>query len=309
MVFARFRKGLQRTRNKIGHALRRLSGDATTEQTLEALEEILYAADVGPLAGELLDEAEQTLKRGELAKPGEVPAWLRERLLAEIQRHEGPPLPVHGGDGPTVILIVGVNGSGKTTSIAKLLHWLHAQDKTVVAAACDTFRAAAVEQLGIWCDRVGVDLIRGQEGADPAAVAHDAAGAALARNADYLVVDTAGRLHTQRNLMAELEKIARILERKIPGAPHHTLLVLDSTTGQNALQQARHFGDSVPLDGVMLTKLDGSAKGGATIAVGRELGLPVLFVGLGEGLEDLEVFDPEDFIDALLEPQNQGAET
>ena len=307
MVFSRLRQGLQRTRNRIGHALRRLSGDATTAQTLEALEELLYAADVGPLAAELLAEADAELRAGRLSNPGEVPEWLRGRLREVVRGPQGDPLPRHEGDGPTVVLVVGVNGSGKTTTIAKLLAWLKAKDATVVAAACDTFRAAAVEQLGVWCERVGVDLIRGQAGADPAAVAHDAAGAALARGADYLVVDTAGRLHTQRNLMAELEKVARVLERRIPGAPHRTVLVLDATTGQNALQQARRFGETVPLDGVVLSKLDGTAKGGATLAVGRELGLPVLFVGLGEGLDDLAVFDPGEFIDALLTPSGQEA--
>jgi len=308
MVLSRIRQGLRRTRNRIGDALRRLGGDASTAQTMEALEELLFAADVGPLAGELLEEADAQLRRGELAGPGEVPDWLRGRLREVVQGPDGEPLAPHQGDGPTVILVVGVNGSGKTTSIAKLLAWLKARDRKVIAAACDTFRAAAVEQLGVWCDRVGIDLVRGQPGADPAAVAHDAAGAALARGADYLVVDTAGRLHTQKNLMAELEKVARVLERRIPGAPHHTVLVLDATTGQNALQQARRFGDSVPLSGVVLTKLDGTAKGGATLAVGRELGLPVLFVGLGEGIDDLEVFDPGEFVDALLDPRTQEAE-
>lgn len=308
MVFSRFRKGLTRTRNRISNALRRMAGDTSKVDTLEALEEVLYTADVGPLATRLLEEAEQELSRGNLARAGEMPAWLRERLLDVVKGPTGDPLPWPEGDGPCVILVVGVNGSGKTTSIAKLITWLRAQDKSVLVAACDTFRAAAVEQLGIWCERTGVDLIQGQPGADPAAVAHDAASAAVARGVDVLLVDTAGRLHTQKNLMAELEKISRILGRQVADAPHHTVLVLDATTGQNAVQQAKHFGASVPLSGVFLTKLDGTAKGGATLSIGHELGLPVLFVGLGESREDLEVFDPEDFLDAILESREAEAE-
>lgn len=308
MVFGRLREGLARTRNKIAHAWRRVTGDATAPQTLEALEELLYAADVGPLAEELLREAELGLKAGQFAHPGEIGDWLRQRLAGLVSGPAGDPLPPSPA-GPTVVLVVGVNGSGKTTSIAKLVHWLRSQGRSVTVAACDTFRAAAVEQLGIWCERAGASLIQGASGADPAAVAHDAALSAQARGSDFLVVDTAGRLHTQKNLMLELEKVGRVLGRVLPGAPHHTLLILDGTTGQNAIQQARKFRESVAVSGVMLTKLDGTAKGGATFAVGRELGIPVLFVGVGEGLEDLEVFDPQKFVDALLEPASrQGAE-
>lgn len=305
MVFSRLRQSLGRTRNRISHALKRLGGDTSSADTLEALEELLYAADVGPLAGELLDEVEKKMKAGYLSGPGEMPVWLRERLLEVVQGPDGPPLPLVE-DGPTVVLVVGVNGSGKTTSIAKLIHHLRSEGKSVLVAACDTFRAAAVEQLTVWCERSGVELIRGQQGADPASVAHDAAQAAIARKVDVLLVDTAGRLHTQKNLMAELEKVSRILTRQIEGAPHHTVLVLDGTTGQNAVQQARQFGERVPLSGIFLTKLDGTAKGGATLSIGHELGLPVLFIGLGEGLDDLEVFDPESFLDALLSPREEA---
>ena len=308
MVFSKFRKGLTRTRNRIGNAMRRLSGDTSTAETIEALEEVLYSADVGPLATELLEEAEGELKKGNLAKPGEMPAWLRERLLSVVKGPNGDPLPIPDTAGPCVVLVVGVNGSGKTTSIAKLIHWLRGQNKSVLVAACDTFRAAAVEQLSIWCERTGVEVIKGQQGADPAAIAHDAAAAAKARNIDVLLVDTAGRLHTQKNLMSELEKISRIIGRQIEGAPHHTVLVLDATTGQNAVQQARQFGASVPLTGVFLSKLDGTAKGGATLSIGHQLGLPVLFVGLGEGMDDLEIFEPEGFLDAILEPSSAEAE-
>jgi len=307
MVFGRLREGLARTRNKIAHAWRRVTGDATAPQTLEALEELLYAADVGPLAEELLGEADAGLKAGRFAHPGEIGGWLRERLAGLVRGPGADPLPP-APSGPTVVLVVGVNGSGKTTSIAKLVHWLRGQKRSVTVAACDTFRAAAVEQLGIWCERAGVPLVQGAPGADPAAVAHDAAQSALARGSDYLVVDTAGRLHTQKNLMTELEKVSRVLGRVLPGAPHHVVLILDGTTGQNAIQQARKFRESVPVTGVVLTKLDGTAKGGATFAVGRELGVPVLFIGVGEGLDDLEIFDPQRFVDALLEPAGQGSE-
>ncbi|HEX9792659.1 MAG TPA: signal recognition particle-docking protein FtsY [Planctomycetota bacterium] len=302
MVFSRLVQGLGRTRNRISTALRRLAGDNTAEQSIEALEEVLFAADVGPLASTLLEEAERELRSGRLASPGAIPDWLHQRMRSLVKGPEGDPLPRHGA-GPTVILVVGVNGSGKTTSVAKLVGWLKARGDKVLVAAADTFRAAAVEQLGVWCQRLGVDLIRGADGADPAAVAHDAAEAAVARKVDFLVVDTAGRLHTQKNLMAELEKVSRVIGRKIDGAPHETLLVLDATTGQNAIQQARQFAEAVPLAGVMLAKLDGTAKGGAVLSIGHQLGLPVKFVGLGEGLGDLAVFDPAEFVDALLEPQ------
>jgi fused signal recognition particle receptor len=308
MVFSKFRKGLTRTRNRISNAMRRLGGDTSAADTIEALEEVLYTADVGPLATELLEQAEGELKKGNLAKAGEMPTWLRGRLLDVIKGPEGDPLPMDEVEGPCVVLVVGVNGSGKTTSIAKLIHWLRSQNKSVLVAACDTFRAAAVEQLSIWCERTGVDVIKGQQGADPAAIAHDAAAAAKARGVDVLLVDTAGRLHTQKNLMAELEKVSRVIGRQIDSAPHHTVLVLDATTGQNAIQQARQFGASVPLTGVFLTKLDGTAKGGATLSIGHQLGLPVLFVGLGEGMDDIEVFEPEEFLDAILEPRSAEAE-
>lgn len=307
MVFGRLREGLARTRNRIAHAWRRVTGDATAPETLEALEELLYAADVGPLAAELLGEAEEKLRSGHFAHPRDVGPWLRERLAGLVRGAEGEPLAPTPDGGLTVVLVVGVNGSGKTTSIAKLVHWLRARERSVVVAACDTFRAAAVEQLAVWCGRLGVPLVQGEAGADPAAVAHDAAQSARARGADYLVVDTAGRLHTQKNLMQELEKIGRVLARVAPGAPHHVVLILDGTTGQNAIQQARKFREAVPVSGVVLTKLDGTAKGGATLSVGRELGLPVLFLGVGESVEDLEVFDARSFVDALLEPREPQA--
>ncbi|MBC8329937.1 MAG: signal recognition particle-docking protein FtsY [Planctomycetes bacterium] len=304
MVFSRFKQGLARTRNKISQALRRLGGDTSAAETLQALEEILYTADVGPLSATLLEEAEQQLKSGHLAHPGELRAWLGDKLESMVRgpADRAAPLALDAG-APTVILVVGVNGSGKTTSVAKLVRWLQGQGRRPLVAAADTFRAAAVEQLTIWCDRLGVELVKGATGADPAAVVHDACDAARARGADVLVIDTAGRLHTQKNLMSELDKVARVAGRRIEGAPHETLLVLDGTTGQNAVQQARLFGESVAITGVILAKLDGTAKGGAVLAIGNELGTPVKFVGLGEQVDDLEVFDPAAFVQALLDPK------
>ncbi|KAA3607122.1 MAG: signal recognition particle-docking protein FtsY [Planctomycetota bacterium] len=304
MVLGKFRKGLERTRNRISQALKRLAGDQSAEISLEALEEILYTADVGPLAGELLEEVEKKYKKGDFSGTGEMPQFLRQRLSGLVQGPDDQAKPLSRADkGPSVILIVGVNGSGKTTSVAKLVHWYQSHGCQVLVAAGDTFRAAAVEQLTIWCQRLNTELIRAPHGADPAAVAHDAAEAALARKADVLIVDTAGRLHTQKNLMQELEKVSRVISRKIDGAPHEILLVLDATTGQNAVQQARRFQECVPVSGLILAKLDGTAKGGAVLSVGRELKLPVKFVGLGEQLDDFEVFNPQEFVDALLEPQ------
>ena len=201
---------------------------------------------------------------------------------------------------PTVILVAGVNGSGKTTSIAKLAHHYTAEGRKVILAAADTFRAAAVEQLTIWADRIGVQIIKHQTGADPAAVAFDAVEAAVARKADVLLVDTAGRLHTQENLMRELEKVHRVLGKKIPGAPHECILVLDATTGQNAIQQVKMFSQAIPVSGLFLAKLDGSAKGGAIIAIREEVDVPVKFIGVGEGPEDVEPFRADEFVEALF---------
>jgi fused signal recognition particle receptor len=232
-----------------------------------------------------------------------APAALRDFLKEEIRqrlRLEAAPLDLAAG-APFVIMVVGVNGVGKTTTIGKLARQFAAQGKKVVLGAGDTFRAAAAEQLAIWGERAGVDVVRHAEGADPAAVAFDAAKAAVARGADMLILDTAGRLHTKVNLMEELKKIRRVLSREIPGAPHETLLVLDATTGQNALVQARLFRDAVAVSGIALTKLDGTAKGGVVVAIGAELGLPVRFVGIGEGVDDLRPFDADLFVDALFQ--------
>lgn len=300
----RLRAGLARTRNRMANGLRRLSGDRSLEDAIETLEELLYTADVGGLASEILEGIEQEMRSGALASTSQIPASLRRRLRGFLT--DGGPL-ARAADGPTVLLLAGVNGVGKTTSIAKLARWLQSQGHSVLVAAGDTFRAAAVEQLGIWCERLQVDLIRGAENADPASVAHDAIAAAESRDVDYLLVDTAGRLHTQDDLMAELNKVVRVMAKSRPDCPHEVLLVLDATTGQNAIQQARKFGESVKATGVILAKLDGTAKGGAVFAIGRELGLPVKFVGLGEQLDDLEPFDAEQFLDALLQETEADA--
>jgi fused signal recognition particle receptor len=251
----------------------------------------------------LLIEAESKLQSGDIGSPSDIPAWLQNSLREILP--DSNPSPIRFAEiGPTVLLVVGVNGSGKTTSVAKLVRWLQEQGRRPLIAAADTFRAAAVEQLCIWSERLGVECVRGSDTSDPAAVAHDACARLLSSDADVLVIDTAGRLHTQKNLMSELEKIARIIKRQIPDAPHETLLVMDATTGQNAIQQARRFGESTPLSGVILSKLDGTAKGGAVLGISRELGVPVKFIGLGEQVDDFEVFNSEEFLEALLEPQS-----
>jgi len=238
-------------------------------------------------------------KRGEVATAEQVEPFLRARILQLL----GPATPpAADGPRPRVVLVCGVNGSGKTTSIAKLT-WLHrSEGRRVMLAACDTFRAAAVEQLGIWAQRLEVPIVQRPTGSDPSGLAFDAADAAIKQDIDVLLVDTAGRLHTQKNLMAELDKIRRVLAKRIPGAPHEVLLVLDGTTGQNAIQQAQRFKEAVDVTGLMVTKLDGTAKGGALVSIRSQLGLPVLFVGLGETPEDIERFDPAAFVDALFKP-------
>jgi fused signal recognition particle receptor len=265
--------------------------DPADDDAWERLEEALIAADVGvPTTAELVRRLEARQELGEL---GEALAEEASVLLGEPGR-----LDLDGK--PSVILVVGVNGTGKTTTIGKLASRLREHSHAVILAAADTFRAAAEEQLEIWADRAGADFVGSARGGDPAAVAYDAIEAATARGRDVVIVDTAGRLHTQTNLMEELAKIRRVIERRLEGAPHETLLIVDATTGQNGLQQARLFGEAVDVSGVALTKLDGSAKGGVALAIAHELGLPVKLVGVGEGIEDLRPFDPDDFARALL---------
>ncbi len=301
MIFARLRETLRKTREKLAGGLSKLFGlkRELDEAFLAELEAVLFAGDLGTTGLDVLATLRAEYRERKLKSTEEV----RLRLRALLRQKLGEPAPrlAQAASGPTVVLIVGVNGSGKTTSVAKLAKRLKLDGKQVMVAACDTFRAAAVEQLATWAARVGVPIVRKEAGADPAAVAFDAATAALAQGIDVLIVDTAGRLHTREDLMAELGKVRRVLDKKIPGAPHETLLVLDATTGQNAIRQAEVFTQVVPLTGVLLAKLDGTAKGGAVVSIRDRLGIPVRYTGLGEKADDLETFDPERFLDALLE--------
>jgi fused signal recognition particle receptor len=289
--FSRLRDSLGKTRRAMTEQLAVAAFDPADDLAWERLEEALIAADVGvPTTAELVKRLEARPELGEL---GEALAREAADLLGEPPRLQldGP---------PTVILVVGVNGTGKTTTIGKLASRLAEHGHSVILAAADTFRAAAEEQLEIWARRADADFVGSERGGDPAAVAYDAIEAATARGRDVVIVDTAGRLHTQTNLMEELRKVRRVIERRLEGAPHETLLVIDATTGQNGLQQARLFGEAVDVSGVALTKLDGSAKGGVALAIAHELGLPVKLVGVGEGIDDLRPFDPDDFARALL---------
>lgn len=295
----KIRSGLAKTKGVFAGVFDLLRGKGKVDQAfLEELEKRLYLADVGTQATtQIVERVRQAFRDKEIT--GEVEAFVQQQLR-ELLGNEDQGIR-WSATRPTVILIAGVNGSGKTTSIAKLAKYLQDQGKKVLLAACDTFRAAAVEQLTVWAQRLGCDLVKQQQGANPAAVAFDACERAKARGYDVLIVDTAGRLHTQTHLMKELEKIHHVVARQIPGAPHEVLLVLDATTGQNALAQAEQFSKSVHCTGIILTKLDGTAKGGAIFAIKQKLGLPVKYVGVGEQLDDLEPFDPEAFVAALFE--------
>jgi fused signal recognition particle receptor len=290
--FSRLRDSLGKSRRALTEQLALESFDAADDEAWERLEEALIAADVGvPATAELVQRLEA---RDDVSDLGEALVEEAASLLGD----SAVQLAVH--DEPSVVLVVGVNGTGKTTTIGKLANKLREHGHSVVLAAADTFRAAADEQLEVWAQRAQADIVGSQKGGDPAAVAYDAIDAAQARGKDVVLVDTAGRLHTQTNLMEELAKVRRVIEQRLPGAPHETLLVVDATTGQNALQQARLFGQAVSVTGVALTKLDGSARGGVALAIAHELGLPVKLVGVGEGLEDLRPFDAQDYARALL---------
>jgi fused signal recognition particle receptor len=301
-LLSRIKAGLARTRDKLLGGLRAVLtlGRSVDEGLLKDLEQALLLADVGPKATrELLEGVRQGAKEGRFKDAAGVAPYL-EQQVAERMRQQGNAL-AKVADGPTVVLVCGVNGSGKTTSIGKLTGWLRRQGHKVVLGAADTFRAAAVEQLTIWSQRNGVEIVKQAQGADPAAVAFDACQAARARGADYLILDTAGRLHTQENLMQELGKIRRVVGKAIPGAPHEVLLVVDATTGQNAVRQAELFHKVAQVTGLFVSKLDGTAKGGAVIGIRDTVGVPVKFVGLGEGLEDVEPFDADKFAAGLFE--------
>lgn len=269
--------------------------------TLEDVERVLAEADFGPSAFDMAEQLEDRLRRGQLKSAAQVRSWLKDEIVGFLNGGQDPgELRLGDGRGPGVILVLGVNGVGKTTQIAKLARRLLDQGRSVLVAAADTFRAGAQEQLSVWAERLGIPCVSGTQGGDPAAVAFDAVEAAAARHIDVVLVDTAGRLHTHRDLMEELKKVARVVGRKRADAPHETLLVLDGTVGQNALQQGRMFAEAVPITGLIITKLDGTAKGGAVVALRRELGIPIRFLGTGERLQDLEVFEPEVFAERLL---------
>jgi fused signal recognition particle receptor len=299
--FERLKKGLRKTHEGlVGRIDALLLGKKKIDaDTLEELEEILITADIGVATTvELVRSLEQRLNRNELQDGEALKKALREEVLARLVRNSAP-LDT-GAASPFVIMVIGVNGVGKTTTIGKLASKFGAEGKKVLLAAGDTFRAAAVEQLEIWGQRTGVEVVRHKHGADPAAVVFDGCKAAIARKADILIVDTAGRLHTKINLMEELKKIRRVMGREVPGAPHETLLVLDAATGQNAISQAKLFKEAADVTGIALTKLDGTAKGGIVVAVSSEFDIPVRYIGVGEGVDDLREFDPEQFVQALF---------
>ena len=296
----RLRDGLRRSQEFLSTGLGQvLEGDRPLDDALwEELEEVLLAADLGAgLAADFANRAREEVMFGTVTRGGELRPLFR-RFLLDALRPAAQPLDLDHR--PAVVLMLGVNGSGKTTTCAKLAARLTADGRRVLLAAADTFRAAAIEQLERWGERIGVDVVRQAAGSDPAAVVFDAVKAAAARGLDALIVDTAGRLHTKTTLMDELAKLRRVIERQLPGAPHETLMVLDATTGQNGVVQARAFHEGVGLTGVCLTKLDGTAKGGIVVRIVRELGLPVKLLGVGERVEDLQAFDPAAFVDALV---------
>ena len=301
-LFDRLKKGIQKTRQGLSERLEEAHAGKKEidEELLEELEYTLITADIGvKTTAEILDLVRERADRGELKDPAALRALIREHLLEVLKSNEKPIGEVSRP--PAVILVVGVNGTGKTTTIGKLTHHLKEAGRSVLLCAADTFRAAAIEQLEAWGRRTGTEVIRQKPGADPGAVLFDALQAAKARGVDYVIADTAGRLHTKSNLMAELEKMRRIAGRVVPGAPHEVLLVMDATTGQNGLEQARRFTETTGVTGIVLTKLDGTAKGGVVVAIARELGLPIRYVGVGEKVEDLLPFDAERFVSSLFE--------
>ena len=300
----KLRGGLAKTRSALLGSLQSLLRGRTLDDALIAeLKQRLIMSDIGVAATDkIIGDLHTAWKERRINSGDQV----LEFLKSELRRYwpaESRALLV-AASGPTVILVTGINGAGKTTSIAKLGQWLKSQGKTVMVAACDTFRAAAVEQLTIWAGRIGVEIVKHQMGADPAAVAFDACQAAKARGVDVLIVDTAGRLHTQDHLMRELAKIRRVIQKVIPEAPHEVLLVLDATTGQNAIRQAEEFKKAVELTGIFLAKLDGTAKGGIVVAIRHQLNLPVKFIGLGETPDDIAPFDPDQFVEVLFQQES-----
>jgi len=298
----RMKEAVSRTRENLAERIEEVVsiGKEIDRPTLDDLEATLIGADLGTTTThEVLEKLRDKADRKQIKDVNELKRLLKEELMA-ILTSTGSQTVTKVDGTPEVILVVGVNGTGKTTTIGKLAQVFRAQGKTVLLCAADTFRAAAIEQLEIWGQRTGTEVIKTKAGGDPSAVLFDALQSATARKTDYVIVDTAGRLHTKQNLMLELEKMKRTAERIVPGAPHETLLVMDATTGQNGLQQARQFTQSAGVTGIVLTKLDGTAKGGVVVAISRELGLPVRFVGVGEKAGDLLPFDPKEFVDSLF---------
>ncbi len=296
--FERLKNGLRKTKTALFGGMTSLFRRGIDEDTLEELEELLICADVGFNATETIIERLRERAKEEKAKDAESAIALLKEILVDMI---GEKQPLNIEPSPAVILVIGVNGVGKTTSIAKIAHQLKGQGKKVLLAAADTFRAGAIDQLQVWADRANVELIKQSEGSDPAAVVFDAIAAAKKRESDVLIVDTAGRLHNKKNLMNELAKINRVIERELPDVTRETLLVLDSTTGQNAVNQAKEFKNAADITGLVLTKLDGTAKGGIIFSIKEELDLPVKFIGVGEQMDDLQEFEPADFVDALID--------
>lgn len=301
-VLSKVKGGLDRTRESFVGGLRTmLVGRKLDEQLIKELEARLIQSDVGVRATRrLIDGIREDYRAGKLTRGEDVMDYLKRELKAMWPEEDRRLKEAPGGAKPTVILVTGVNGAGKTTSIAKLCKALRDEGKSVLLGACDTFRAGAVRQLEIWAERLGVEVVKGQQGGDPAAVAFDAASAARARGVDVLIIDTAGRLHTQDPLMRQLEKIRKVIDKQIEGAPHEVLLVLDATSGQNAMRQAEEFSKAAGVTGIFLSKLDGTAKGGIVIAIKDATDIPVKFIGVGETPADIEPFDPETFIEAMF---------
>lgn len=298
----RMKEAVSKTRDNLSERIEEIVyfSEQIDSRTLDDLEASLIAADLGTgTTHEVLEALRERATHKQIADVDELKRLLKEQIVEILTRGDGQP-PAQVQDGPLVILVVGVNGTGKTTTIGKMAGFLRQHDKSVLLCAADTFRAAAIEQLEIWGQRTGAEVIKTKPGGDPSAVLFDALTAAKARKADFVIVDTAGRLHTKANLMSELEKMRRTAQRIIPGAPHETLLVMDATTGQNGLQQARLFTEAAGITGIVLTKLDGTAKGGVVVSISRELGLPVRYVGVGEKPGDLLPFDAQAFADSLF---------
>ncbi len=305
--FDKFKQGLKKTAQLLNTDIRDLfkaEGRLVNDEFLTELFEMLVKTDMGVKSAQEVVAEVRTAFRGRVVQMNDVLDEVKKKLKSLMAQ---PAEPIQfAASGPTVIMVCGVNGSGKTTSIAKLAQMFRADGKKVLLGAADTFRAAAVEQLTIWADRLGVEIVKGVQGSDPASVGHRAVARALELQADVCIVDTAGRLQTQQNLMQELTKIHRVLGKQLPEAPHEVLLVLDATTGQNGISQARHFTDAVHCTGIVLAKLDGTAKGGVVVAIRQQVGLPVKYVGVGEKPEDLALFEPDPFVDALFEDMKEA---